>query len=99
MSFIQIDDLVASQLTAVEFLNILLSKIGRMDSSERFMITVDAGTLPAVTTVGTVTAVTTVGTVTNTTNLNNFSGGNTNHIPRNMAQMGCIHIYNQIIVT
>lgn len=90
MSFIQIDDLVASQLTAVEFLNILLSKIGRMDSSERFMITVDAGTLPAVTTVG---------TVTNTTNLNNFSGGNTNHIPRNMAQMGCIHIYNQIIVT
>lgn len=84
MSFIQIDDLVASQLTAVEFLNILLSKIGRMDSSERFMITVDAGTLP---------------TVTNTTNLNNFSGGNTNHIPRNMAQMGCIHIYNQIIVT
>lgn len=58
----------------------LLEASGNADAANRQRVTIDAGTLPAVTTVSTVSAVTTVSTVTAVTGITNALPAGTNLI-------------------
>lgn len=101
------DAAAATLLTAINnlsdamlyFSTAILRKMPRIDANDRLIASIEAGTLPAVTTVSTVTGVTTVATVTNMTNLNNLAGGNTAPIPFQISNMGALHLYQNIGVS
>ncbi len=83
------------------FLTSILEKMPRLDTLDRSVAFVEAGSIAvsSLPTLSTVTTVTTVSTVTNVGNINNFSGGNAAYVPFHTSNIGALHIYNQIQFT
>jgi hypothetical protein len=78
-----------STQTILYLLAQIIDKMARIDTADRMAVSVEAGTLPTVTTVSDVTR------------LNSMGGASrvTDFIPHNTSMLGAAHIYNQIIVS
>lgn len=72
--------------TMLYFITAVLEKMPRLDVNDRVAVNIETGTLPTLT------------TLTNMTNLNNLSGGNTNFLPYQFANIGANYIYDNIKV-
>ena len=72
----------------------ILEKMPRIDTADRIVTNQETGSVSISS--GTVTTVTTVGTVSNQTNI---GGRDAAHASFAMANIGALHIYNNILVT
>lgn len=71
----------------------IFEKMPKLDAQDRVIIQANESTTAVTLSSGTVT------TASNVTNLNNFAGGNTAGVPVHLANVGALHLYNQIIVS
>lgn len=85
-----------TQQAVLYLLALMSDKMARLDTADRMTVNVETGTITA-----SIAASQTLATVTAVTALQNLGAASrvTDLIPHNVAQMGALHLYNNVIVS
>ena len=85
-----------TQQAVLYLLALMSDKMARLDTADRMTVNVETGAITA-----SIAASQTLATVTAVTALQNLGAASrvTDLIPHNVAQMGALHLYNNVIVS
>ena len=85
-----------TQQAVLYLLALMSDKMARLDTADRMTVNVETGAITA-----SIAASQTLATVTAVTTLQNLGAASrvTDLIPHNVAQMGALHLYNNVIVS